>query len=117
MVEIVLAEYQHGIIDFGASNTVYDDTDLMTRVENALAPYPNVILLLPSADTDESVEILKDRLKRMLTEAGTSFTGELFELNRYFIQHPANRRLAKRVIYTKDKTPENICDEIIQELV
>lgn len=116
MVEMVLADY-HGIIDFGASNSVYDDKDLLTRVENALAPYPNVILLLPSPDLDESAAILKNRLIRMLTEAGKAFTDELFELNKYFIQHPSNHQLAKQVIYTKDKTPENICDEIMRKLV
>jgi shikimate kinase len=81
MVEQVLADH-HGVIDFGASNSVYDDQDLFARVENALAPYPNVILLLPSPDIDESVEILKNRLTRMLTEAGKEFTDELFELNK-----------------------------------
>lgn len=117
MVERVLADYQHSIIDFGASNSVYDDEDLLARVENALAPYPNVMLLLPSPDADESSAILKNRLTRMLTEAGKAFTDELFELNKYFIQHPSNHRLAKQVIYTKDKTPENICDEIMQKRV
>jgi shikimate kinase len=116
MVERVLADH-HGIVDFGASNSVYDDKDLFARVENALAPYPNVILLLPSPDMEETVEILKDRLMRMLTEAGKGFTDELFELNEYFVQHPSNHRLAKLVIYTKDKTPEEICDELVQKLV
>ncbi|HXD10616.1 MAG TPA: shikimate kinase [Anaerolineales bacterium] len=116
MVELVLADH-HGVIDFGASNSVYDDKDLFTRVENTLAPYPNVILLLPSLDVAESVEILKNRLTRMLTEAGKEFTNELFELNKYFVEHPSNHQLAKRVMYTKNKTPEKICAEIVQKLV
>lgn len=116
MVEEVLADH-HGVIDFGASNSVYDDKDLFARVENTLAPYPNVILLLPSPDMDESVVILKNRLMHMLVETGKDFTDELFELNEYFVKHPSNHRLAKLVIYTKDKTPEEICDEIGQKLV
>lgn len=115
LVEKVLADH-HGIIDFGASNSVYDDRELFARVEDALAPYPYVILLLPSPDLDESIAILKNRLTRMLTEAGKAFTDELFELNQDFIQHPSNHQLAKQVIYTKDKTPENVCDEIMQML-
>lgn len=113
MVEMVLADHQ-GIIDFGASNSVYDDETLLARVERALAPYPQVILLRPSPDAAESAAILKERLIQMLTAAGKDFSDELFELNDYFVQHPANSRLAKRVIYTKDKTPEQICDEIVQ---
>jgi len=116
IVARVLADH-HGIIDFGASNSVYDGKDLFAQVENVLAPYPHVILLLPSPDMDESVEILKNRLIRMLTEAGKAFTDELFELNEYFVKHPSNHQLAKLVIYTKDKTPEEICAELVEKLV
>jgi shikimate kinase len=116
MVEKVLAEH-HGVIDFGASNSVYDDHNLLARIENALASYPNVVLLLPSPDMDESVEVLKNRLTRMLAEAGKAFTDELFELNEYFIKHSSNYQLAKLVIYTKDKSPEEVCDELSQKLV
>ena len=115
MVQEILADY-HGVIDFGASNTVYEDKDLFARVENALVSYHNVILLLPSPDLEESDELLKRRLTQMLTGAGKEFTDELFELNEYFVRHPSNHRLAKLVIYTKGKTPEEICDEIVQKL-
>jgi shikimate kinase len=115
MVEMVLAEH-HGVIDFGASNSVYDDSDLLARVEKALAPYPHVILLLPSPDADESAAILKNRLIEMLTKAGKEFTDELFELNETFIRHSSNRQLAKQVIYTKGKTPEEICSEILKSM-
>jgi hypothetical protein len=66
---------------------------------------------------DESAEILKERLTRMLAEAGKDFHDELFELNRYFIRHPSNYQLAKLVIYTRDKTPEEICEELVPQLV
>lgn len=115
LIEMILADY-YGIIDFGASNSVYDDNDLQVRVENTLAPYPNVVLLLPSADMDESAAILKSRLTKMLHEAGQAFTNELFALNEYLLRHPSNRQLAKRIVYTKDKTPEEICAEIIRQL-
>jgi len=117
MIKLLLADFQRGIIDFGASNSVYEDKDLLAQVEHALEPYPNVILLVPSRDKKESAEILKIRLTKMLTEAGQSFTDELFELNHYFIQHLSNYQLAKRVIYTKDKTSEVIQDEIVSGLV
>jgi ribosomal-protein-serine acetyltransferase len=35
-------------IDFGAGHSVYEDEELFARVQQALAPYPWVILLLPS---------------------------------------------------------------------
>ncbi len=117
VVERVLSEHSGSIIDFGASNSVYDDKLLFSRVENALAPYPNVILLLPSADPDESAEILNARLAHILKAKGEEVNNELFDLNEYFIKHPSNYQLAKIVIYTKGKTPEEIRDEILQRLV
>lgn len=117
VVERVLSDHSCSIIDFGASNSVYDDALLFSRVENALAPYPNVILLLPSSDPDESVEILNARLTHVLKAKGEVISNELFDLNEYFIKHPSNHQLAKIVIYTKDKTPEEIRDEILQKLV
>ena len=117
MTKLLLTDFQRGIIDFGASNSVYSDQDLLTQVEHVLEPYPNVILLIPSPDKKESGEILKVRLIQMLTEEGKSFTHELFELNDYFIQHPSNYQLAKRIIYTKDRTPHLIRDEIVSRLV
>jgi hypothetical protein len=115
MVELVLAE-RSGVIDFGASNSVYEDEALFARVAAAFAPHPNVILLLPSPDPAESAQILKDRLARMLTAAGKDFSPELFELNEHFIRHPSNLRLAKQVVYTQSKTPDAICAEIIHDL-
>jgi len=117
MIKILLAEFQQGIIDFGASNSVYNDKDLLSKVEHVLAPYPNVFLLLPSPDKKESAAILKIRLIRKLTESGQSYNDELFELNNYFIQNPSNYQLAKRIVYTKGKMPDVIRDEIFRGLV
>jgi adenylate kinase family enzyme len=117
VIERVLSDHSYGVIDFGASNSVYDDELLFSRINNALAPYPNVILLMPSPDPEESVEILTARLKLIGKAKGEEISNELFDLNEYFIKHPSNYRLAKIVIYTKDKTPEEICNEIFQKLV
>jgi hypothetical protein len=74
-------------------------------------------LLMPSPDPEESVEILTTRLNLIGKAKGEEISNELFDLNEYFIKHPSNYRLAKIVIYTKDKTPEEICNEIFQKLV
>jgi len=116
-IERVLADHSHSVIDFGASNSVYEDEVQLASVEKALAPYPNVILLMPSPDVDESAEILNARLSQIVKAKGEEIHQELFDLNEYFIKHPSNRRLAKMVIYTQDKTPTEICDEILEKLV
>jgi hypothetical protein len=116
-IERVLSDHSCDVIDFGASNSVYDDELLFSRVKNALAAYPNVILLLPSPDPTESVKILNARLTHIVKAKGEEINNELFDLNEYFIKHSSNHRLAKIVIYTKDKTSEEICNEIFQKLV
>jgi shikimate kinase len=104
-VERLLAEHQHCVIDFGAGHSVYEDDAVFARIQQVLAPYANVILLLPSPDLDESVQILKARSG----ERGP--TG--FDFHEHFVKHHSNHDLAKIVVYTKDKTPEQTCNEIL----
>lgn len=111
-VERVLADYDNCVIDFGAGHSVYEDDNLLERVKRALAPYPNVILLLPSPDAAESCQILYDR---MLAEEG-ELSPEIAGLNEHFVKHRSNYELAKITVYTKDKTPEETCDEIVGRL-
>lgn len=107
-VERLLADHHTCVFDLGAGHSVYEDAALFDRVQRALAPYPNVILLLPSPDKDESIEILNERepILRDMTP----------NLNIHFVHHPSNETLAKITIYTKDKTPEETCEEILRTI-
>lgn len=49
-LERLLAEHPGGVIDLGASQSVYEDEALFARVRQTLAPYANIVLLLPSPD-------------------------------------------------------------------
>jgi shikimate kinase len=60
-VERVLAEYPDRVIDFGAGHSVYEDPAMLSRARSALSPIKNVVLLLPSPDLAESIDILADR--------------------------------------------------------
>ncbi len=103
-IERLLSEHNNCVIDFGAGHSVYEDDADFARARELLSPYENVVLLLPSPDLDESVEILKQRSQ--LTINGV-------EMNRFFMTHPSSQKLAKQVIYTKGKTPEKIKEEIL----
>lgn len=112
-VERVLADYHDCVIDFGAGHSVYEDETLLARVKLALAPYPYVIFLLPSPDLDESLRILNTRIPAEVPPENY----ELFiGLNEHFLRHRSNFELAKITVYTRDKTPEETCDEIIGKL-
>src|ERR1051325_2390846 len=103
-VERLLEEHSNCIIDFGAGHSVYEDDALFTRVQKVLEPYRNVILLLPSQDLDESVQLLKAR--------GGEVVDNDVDFVEHFVKHHSNHDLAKMVVYTKGKTPEQTRDEI-----
>ncbi len=104
-IERLLSEHNNCVIDFGAGHSVYENDADFARAGELLSPYKNIVLLLPSPDLDESVDILKQRSQ--LTINGV-------EINRFFMTHYSNQKLAKQVIYTKGKTPEEIKQEIIK---
>ena len=105
-VERLLAEHRHCVIDFGAGHSVFEDDLLFARVQRVLQPYCNVVLILPSPDLDESVRILKER--------GGEHEDNGLDFVEHFVKHHSNHDLAKMVVYTKDKTPEQTHDEIIR---
>lgn len=105
-VKRMLEDFRECIFDFGGSQTVYEDDQLFEQVHGLFAPYPHVILLMPSPDKGESIDILNAR--------NTYGSEEQKAVNEHFVHHHSNYDLAKYIAYTKDKTPEQTCDEIWQ---
>ena len=105
-VERLLSEYTNCVIDFGAGHSVHDDPALFQRVQRALSAYPNVVLLLPSPDVDESLRILNERNREL--------PADIRATNEHFVRHPSNQTLAKFTVYTQGKTPNDSCEEILQ---
>ena len=115
-VERALSDYENCVLDFGAGHSVYEEEELFTRVQTALAPFDDVILLLPSPDLDESVEILNTRFSQLLEREVGKVDARLLDLNAHFVKHPSNRNLAKITIYTDGKSPQETCDEILEKI-
>lgn len=88
-----------------AGHSVYADPHLFQRVKQALAPYPNVVLLLPSPDLEESLRILNERNREL--------SDDIRSTNAHFVRHPSNYELAKITVYTKDKTPDETCEQVL----
>ena len=101
-VERFLSEHSNCVIDFGAGHSVYEIDTQFARVKKALQPYRNVVLILPSPDTEESVRMLNPR----------NFPGAP-EINEHLIRHHSNYDLAKLTVYTLGKSPEETRDEIL----
>ena len=83
-VERLLSEHRNCVIDFGGGHSVFEDDALFHRVQTALAPYRNVILLLPSPDLEESIRLLNERNEE---EEGSN-------INAHFVTHHSNHDLA-----------------------
>lgn len=112
-VKRIVAEFPNSVIDFGAGHSYYTDEHQFQQVQAVLSPLPNIILLLPSESKEESLKIcnqrLKDRVKRELQQTE-------IDANYAFINHASNYDLAKHIVYTKDKSPEQTAQEIYQLL-
>ena len=104
-VERVLTEHPGCVIDFGAGHSVYEDEALLTQAKCLLAPHPNVILVLPSADLSTSLKVLRNRRPSLVDIEP--------DINKHFITHASNYELAKFIVYTADRTPEDSCAEIL----
>lgn len=107
-VERLLSEHKNCVIDFGAGHSVFEDISLFQRVQKVLEPLPHIVLLLPSLDLDESLQILNDR-NEYVPDGSPN-------INEHFLRHPSNYVLAKFTVYTKQKTPQETCHEILNLL-
>jgi len=116
-VERVLQDYPAGyVLSFGAGHSVYDDPTHLEWAQKVLAPYPYVILLLPAADTGESLRLLTERFHQLVPDCAEEDLKQVVELNRYFVEHPANACLATHTVYTGGKSPVETCGDILELL-
>lgn len=121
VVEDLIREHPNSVLDLGARDTVYDNTSHFSRVSRALAPCPNVVLLLPSPDSEESISILKSRISAERSAVQHQKLAMLvqeakLDLVKEWVTHSSNFHLAKMIIYTQEKTPKEVCNEIIKQL-
>jgi hypothetical protein len=111
-VEQVVADFPDCVIDLGASNSVYEDPELSARVQRALSR-TNVVLLLPDADPVRCRRVLRERLQQISRTKGEAVSETLLELNEYFVSHPSNARLARRVVFTDGRSPTDVAHEVV----
>lgn len=105
-VKRILEDFKECVFDFGGSQTIYEDDELFEKVRLLLKPYPHVVLLMPTPDKDESIKILHAR-NAYVSEAQ-------WAVNEHFIHHHSNYDLAKHIVYTEGKTPEDTSAEVLQ---
>ena len=108
-----LREHAGEVIDLGAGHTVSSRPEDPPRVRDLLAPFRNIVLLLPSADLDVSTAVLRERtaqiawLQEVRKQSG-------LDLNDWFLRRPDNAALATHTVYTHDRTPQETCEDIVR---
>ena len=108
-VERVLREHPDGhVIAFGAGQSVYRTAERTRRVTAALAPFRHVILLLPSEDPEQTLEVLMGRIA-IDPEAPDGATVAAFRpILREHVESESNRSLATSIVITGTQPPDAI---------
>jgi ABC-type arginine transport system ATPase subunit len=111
--ERVIEEHGRVVLDLGAGHSHYEDPILFDRVRRAIAPCANIVLLLPSADLDKSVCLLRERC---MSERGRDWIHDGYDFIEHWVKDYCNRDLATLTVFTEGKTPMETCEEIIERM-
>ena len=112
-VERVVDEHQNCVISLGAGHSHYEDKNLFNRVQKAIMPFTNVVLLLPSPNLDLSVQILRER---SLSQRGIHWKPSGYDFFEHWIKDECNHELSTLTVFTEGKSPKQTCDEIMQRV-
>ncbi|MEX1000516.1 MAG: hypothetical protein WDZ35_00225 [Crocinitomicaceae bacterium] len=110
-----LLKQYNGIIDFGATDSHRRDFKQMKLMQDFLAPYPNVFLILPYEDEKLSEQVLQNRLRiRYLNDPlKSAVINSYLKMNAEFLKSAQNKALSKHIIYANDRPFKDIAEEII----
>lgn len=103
-IERILEDHQDCVFDFGGGNIIAGFDFDIKRIKKALAPYKNIVLLLPSADKEESLEFIYKR--RDIKPSDKEFI-------KYLVFNHSNEEVANHIVFVKGKTPEEVCNEVL----
>ncbi|MFI7424964.1 shikimate kinase [Nonomuraea sp. NPDC049684] len=102
-VERAVADHPDAIVALGAGHSHYTRPELFLRVRAALAAVEHVVLVLPCADEERSVEVLR---RRSLAAKGTDWiSADGHDFLAEWVRAPGNRTLATTVLHTAGHTP------------
>ncbi len=103
-VKRILEDHQDCVFDFGGGGVTGEFPDENAGMKSALADFENVVFLFPSSDKRESLQYLYDRMK--INPPGWTILEHL-------VFQPMHEELARHKVFVKDKTPEQICLEVL----
>ncbi len=97
------------VIDFGAGHSIYENPIMFFEVKKLITSFSNVVFLIPSEDKEKSMEILNKRINKMDGNIPKTTAD-----NKHFIERSnLNSQLASIIMYTQNKTPSEVAEELI----
>ena len=99
----VIDDHPGHVIDLGGGIQCYNETHQVESTRQVLEPIAEIFYLLPSNDLATNIKTLPG-------------FKEGYAINTYIMMHPTNSIFAKKMIYTLDKTPEEIMSEMISQI-
>lgn len=102
---------QPAIIDFGAGHSIYENPLMFIEMKKFLSRFQNIVYLIPTQDKETSINIINQRL---IDKRGAN--NHQLNDNRHFVYSPCNESLATITEYTLNKSPEEISNDIIEQI-
>jgi shikimate kinase len=99
-----------GVLELGGGHPIVPDPAKQARICKALEPFPNVVLLTPSPDSKVALQVLQQRRGDRQDSWGW------LDWNKEFIESPVFYGLAKIVVFSSDRTPDETCEEILKKI-
>lgn len=106
-VEQFLTEHPEGVLELGGGHPLVPDMRMQQQIAQALAPFRNVFLLMPTNDIEKSLAIMNLRLRPEWRSD---------DWNRNFLADDRFWQLAKHVVYTEDQSPDDTVTQIVHIL-
>lgn len=102
---------QPTVIDFGAGHSIYENPLMFIEMKKFLSKFKNVVFLIPSQDKEISLNIVNQRLTKK-----RNVNKQQLNDNRHFVYSSCNESLATITEYTFNKSPEEIANDIIEQI-
>jgi len=99
----IINDHPGHIIDLGGGAQCFDEPHQVELATKAFETIEDVFLLMPSESVTASQQLL-------------SHLKEKYPINDYLIEHDTNEILAKKVVYTLRKNPQEVLNELICQI-
>lgn len=97
------------VIDFGAGHSIYENPIMFFEMKKLITRFSKIVFLIPSEDRKKSMEILNERINKR----DGNISKATADNKRFIERSNLNSQLASITMYTQNKTPSEVAEELI----